>query len=132
MQLISLVYHLQVADFCFYNHLHPGKKVLQLVFIRNLVHQYIRFDKKARLNISQAETISGDSNRHCKYYMKSCSKIYNKCNFWLRTQCFAPSTIRFDILSEIINSDKNYKTCSYCQSYKSLIFVVYFLTVYIS
>lgn len=43
MQLIHLVCHLKVAGSCFYDNLHPEKKVSHGGFLWSLGHQYIRF-----------------------------------------------------------------------------------------
>ena len=65
MQLIKLVRLLQVAAFRIFCHLHPGKKVSQLEFVRAIVHQYVRFDRKTeRLNASIPNLVSKSTNGH--------------------------------------------------------------------
>lgn len=130
---MNLVLHLQVAAFSFYNDLHSEKKVSLLVFIRNLVHQYTRFDKKARLDVSEAKTISGDSNGHlleaqnegqCKNCMKSCPMI----DIMSHTQFFALyRTVWYTIRNR---SDMNYKTCT-SWSYWLNLMLYYCLAIYI-
>ena len=98
MQLIKLVRLLQVAAFRIFCHLHPGKKVSQLEFVRAIVHQYVRFDRKTeRLNASIPNLVSKSTNGHylakqsqgrCKFCQKNCCLICNACNVRLHLECF--------------------------------------------
>ena len=90
MQLINLVRLLQVAAFRIFCHLHPEKKILQLEFVRDIVHQYVRFDRKTkRLNVSIPNLVSKSTNEHylakqsqarCKFCQKNCRLICNASN----------------------------------------------------
>ena len=65
VQLINQVRLLQVAAFCIFCHLHPGKKISQLEFVRAIVHQYVRFDRKTkRLNVSIPNLVFKSPNGH--------------------------------------------------------------------
>ena len=96
MQLINLVRLLQVAAFC---HPHQEKKVSQLEFVRTIVHQYVRFDRKTgRLNVSIPNLVSKSTNGHylakqsqgrCKFCQKNCRLICNACSVRLHLECFA-------------------------------------------
>ena len=97
-QLINLVRLLQVAAFRLYHHLNPDKKLSQLQFLRNLVHQYARVEsKKPRLNSSIPRIVSKDSNGHfltstsqgrCAYCKKNCRLLCEKCNKRMHQLCF--------------------------------------------
>ena len=64
-QLINLIRLLQVAAFRLFHHLNPEKKISQLQFLRNLVHQCATVErKKPRLNSSIPKIVSRDSNGH--------------------------------------------------------------------
>lgn len=99
MQLINLVRLLQVAAFRLFNNLHPDKKVSQLSYLRALVHQYIRFDRKNErfVNTSMPRLVSRNTNGHflesssqgrCKYCMKNCRMVCSACNVRLHNKCF--------------------------------------------
>ena len=98
MQLINLVRLLQVVPFCIFCHFHPEKKVSQLEFVRAIVYQYVRFDRKTeRLNVRIPNLVSKSTNGHylakqrqgrCKFCQKNCSLICNACNVRLQLECF--------------------------------------------
>ena len=79
-QLINLIRLLQVAAFRLFHHLNPGKRISQLQFLKNLVHQYATVERnKPRLNSNIPRIVSRDSNGHfltsatqgrCKVYKK--------------------------------------------------------------
>ena len=68
----------------------PRKKVSELEFVRTIVHQYVRFDRKTkRLNVSIPNLVSKSTNEHylakqsqarCKFCQKNCRLICNACN----------------------------------------------------
>ena len=64
-QLINIIRLPQVAAFRLFYHLNPKKKIRQLLFLRNVVHQYAIVERnKPRLNCSIPRTGSRDSNGH--------------------------------------------------------------------
>ena len=53
------------ASFRIFCHHHPEKKVSQLEFVRAIVHQCVRFDRKTeRWNVSIPNLVSQSTNGH--------------------------------------------------------------------
>ena len=89
-QLINTVRVLQITAYHFYCHLHLEKRVSQLGFLRNIVHQYVRTYRTAvRKNVYIPNLVSTNtsgnffeehSQGRCKYCQKNCCMISTTCN----------------------------------------------------
>ena len=78
---------------CSFPHFLPPslrKKDFTLEFVRAIIYQYVRFDRKTkRLNVSIPNLVSKSTNEHylakqsqarCKFCQKNCRLICNACN----------------------------------------------------
>ena len=96
-QLVNWIRLLQVAAFRLLSRLHPDEKVSQLVFLRGIVHQYIRFQSSIPISPDDARLVQMAVNSHalapftqgrCKVCQKNTKKGCQACNVRLHERCF--------------------------------------------
>ena len=97
-QLVNFLRQLQVAAYRLYSRLHPEEKIVQLNFLRNVVHQYKQLQRNSTpVQPDEARLVPMLVNNHilapfiqgrCKVCRKNTKKGCLACNVRLHEKCF--------------------------------------------